>query len=82
MLELFDYWDRTVQTGNDGEYTAVLLCLCIGAVIAIARFLAFAREFRFVLLDGAASYENGTTHPALLFAPSSAASPPALALRV
>ena len=28
--EMFDQWDHTLQTGDDTEYTFVLLALCIG----------------------------------------------------
>ncbi|MGB7624321.1 MAG: hypothetical protein WBN92_18400 [Terriglobia bacterium] len=30
VIELFDYWDHTLQTGNDTEYTFVVLALCVG----------------------------------------------------
>ena len=30
MIELFDQWDHTLQTGNDTEYTLVVLALCVG----------------------------------------------------
>jgi len=36
-LEMFDHWDHTLQTGNDTEYTLVLLALCVGMVCALAR---------------------------------------------
>src|SRR5215468_6970395 len=38
MVELFDYWDHTIQTGNDTEYTLVLLALCVGIVFTLVRF--------------------------------------------
>lgn len=37
LLEVFDRWDHTLQTGNDGEYMAVVLALCVGAMYSIAR---------------------------------------------
>jgi hypothetical protein len=37
LVELFDYWDHTLQTGNDTEYTLVALALCIGIVFALVR---------------------------------------------
>ena len=40
IVELFDQWDHTVQTGNDTEYAIVIVGLCIGAAYAIARFVA------------------------------------------
>jgi len=30
VLEMFDHWDHTLQTGNDTEYTLVVLALCVG----------------------------------------------------
>lgn len=38
VLEMFDRWDHTVQTGQDTEYTLVLLALCFGIAYALARF--------------------------------------------
>jgi hypothetical protein len=37
LLELFDRWDHTIQTGDDTEYTLVALALCIGIVFALVR---------------------------------------------
>jgi len=39
VLETFDHWDHTLQTGNDTEYTLVLLALCVGAVYTLARLI-------------------------------------------
>ena len=39
VLETFDTWDHTVQTGNDTEYALVVLALCVGAVYSFARFI-------------------------------------------
>jgi hypothetical protein len=39
-VELFDYWDHTMQTGNDTEYTLVVLALCIGIVFTLVRLTA------------------------------------------
>jgi hypothetical protein len=38
ILETFDSWDDTVQTGNDTEYTLVILALCVGVAFSFARF--------------------------------------------
>jgi hypothetical protein len=40
VLETFDDWDHTLQTGHDTEYTFVLLALCVGAVYALVRLIA------------------------------------------
>ena len=37
LVELFDQWDHTLQTGNDTEYTLVLFALCIGIVFTLIR---------------------------------------------
>ncbi len=39
VLEMFDRWDHTVQTGQDTEYTFVVLALCVGALYALARLI-------------------------------------------
>jgi len=39
VVEMFDHWDHTLQTGNDTEYTLVLLALCVGMVSALARLI-------------------------------------------
>jgi hypothetical protein len=37
VLEMFDQWDHTLQTGTDSEYIFVLLALCVGALFILAR---------------------------------------------
>jgi len=39
VLEMFDSWDNTAQTGNDTEYALVVLGLCIGVGYSFARFI-------------------------------------------
>ena len=36
---MFDTWDHTIQTGNDTEYTLVVLALCVGVAYSFARFI-------------------------------------------
>ncbi len=36
VLEMLDQWDHTLRTGQDTEYTFVLLALCVGVVYALA----------------------------------------------
>jgi hypothetical protein len=43
MVEMFDTWDDTMQTGGDTEYALVLLALCVGIAYSLIRF-AFARS--------------------------------------
>jgi hypothetical protein len=37
ILELFDSWDNTVQSGNDSEYAVVLVALCVAIAYWFAR---------------------------------------------
>jgi hypothetical protein len=39
IIEMFDYWDHTIQTGSDTEYALVLLALCVGMAFSFARFI-------------------------------------------
>jgi len=39
LVEMFDQWDHTLQTGNDTEYLLVLLALCVGAVFVLGQFI-------------------------------------------
>jgi hypothetical protein len=39
VTEMFDHWDHTLQTGQDTEYTLVLLALCVGMVYTLARLI-------------------------------------------
>ncbi len=39
ILELFDHWDHTAETGNDTEYTFVIVALCMGVAYAFARLV-------------------------------------------
>jgi len=39
LVELFDYWDDSVLTGNDTEYDVVLLALRVGVAYTFARFV-------------------------------------------
>jgi hypothetical protein len=38
LVELFDNWDHTIQTGNDTEYALVVVALCVGMAYSFARF--------------------------------------------
>lgn len=42
MSEIFDHWDNTFLTGNDIEYSTVIVVLIAGAVIAFADLAAIA----------------------------------------
>jgi hypothetical protein len=40
VSELFDHWDNTFQTGNDIEYSTVIVALIAGTAIAFAHVAA------------------------------------------
>ncbi len=85
LVETFDTWDHTIQTGNDTEYALVLLALCVGVAYSFARFvfksppLAFVAKsvFASCVQDSFLSAPCGFT--LLLF---DATSPPTLPLRI
>ena len=53
LLEVFDHWDNTLQTGNDTEYALVILSLCIGSAFCVARLiLTIHRQICFNSLTG------------------------------
>ncbi len=37
VLEAFDRWDHTLQTGDDTEARLVILALCMGVALILAR---------------------------------------------
>lgn len=85
LVEMFDDWDHTVQTGSDTEYTLVVLGLCIGVTYTFARFV-----LKFPLLkspSGLFSNLRAGEHRSSLGPGSFSVilipiSPPALALRI
>jgi hypothetical protein len=40
VAETFDFWDHTLQTGNDIEYSLVIVVLIVGAGFGLARVAA------------------------------------------
>src|SRR6266851_10349777 len=85
LVELFDRWDHTMQTGNDTEYTLVLLALCVGVAYSFARFIFKSGLLGFVAKSVFASHALKSFFSApcsftfLLF---DATSPPPLPLRI
>lgn len=81
LVEMFDTWDHTVETGNDTEYAFVVLALCVGVAYLSARFI-----FRSTLLGSVTkaafacclrtTFFNSTCCPTVL--PLEATSPPLL----
>jgi hypothetical protein len=85
LLETFDTWDHTIQTGNDTEYTLVILALCVGVAYSFARFILKSVLLGFV----AKSVSASCVQKSLLSAAGSftvllfdATSPPPLPLRI
>jgi hypothetical protein len=64
LVELFDQWDHTLQTGNDTEYTLVILALCIGAAYSFTRFI-----FKFCLFRCAGEVVSNACAAKLLPSP-------------
>ena len=40
VSEIFDHWDNTLQTGNDLEYSTVVVALIAGAVLGLVHCAA------------------------------------------
>jgi hypothetical protein len=84
LLEMFDQWDHTLQTGNDTEYALVVLALCVGVAFAIAKLttslLRRSHGSYFAINTSCAYSPIAWTHVSdLLF---SAVSPPLSSLRI
>jgi len=84
ILETFDTWDRTIQTGNDSEYTLVVLALCIRVAYSFARFMfkpgVLCLVAKTLVCSSQKSYSSTPAEYALF--PPGATSPPALPLRI
>src|SRR6266849_10298004 len=85
ILETFDNWDPPIQTGNDTEYTLVILALCVGVAYSFARFTFKSGLLGFVAKSVFASCAQQT----FLLAPCGltlllfdSTSPPLLPLRI
>ena len=42
VAEIFDFWDHTLQTGKDIEYSLVIVVLIVGSAFGLAHVLAVA----------------------------------------
>ena len=85
IVEMFDNWDHTIQTGNDTEYTLVVLALCVGVAYSFARLIFKSAVLGFV----AKSVFTSCAQKFFFSAPCSftlllfyATSPPPLPLRI
>ncbi len=85
LVETFDNWDHTVQTGNDTEYALVVMALCVGLAYSFARFIFKSALLGFVAKSVFASCAQKSflstpcSFTLLLF---DATSPPPLPLRI
>jgi hypothetical protein len=85
LVELFDNWDHTVQTGNDTEYALVVLALCVGVAYSFARFifkpalLGFLAKSLFASCAQKSFFSAPSSFTSLLF---DATSSPPLPLRI
>lgn len=85
IVELFDQWDHTVQTGNDTEYTLVIVGLCVGVAYTFVRFVfasLIAKAISDILLHFSAPTPLALGGRGPFFIVPIPLSPPALALRI
>jgi hypothetical protein len=84
LVETFDTWDHTIQTGNDTEYGLVVLALCVGVAYSFARFIFKSALLGFIAKSVFAScaqpFRSAPSGLALLL--FDATSPPPLPLRI
>jgi hypothetical protein len=84
VAEMFDQWDHTLQTGDDTEYTFVILALCVGIAYSLKWFIPR------ITLPNSQTEATSYPHPHPFFsAPTDwfsvvpiPASPPPAALRI
>jgi len=85
LLEMFDNWDHTVPTGNDTEYTLVVVALCVGVAYSLARFVkgfGLVRCIAKSVIGFSAAALFAFQPFSLAFPPFDATSPPLLPLRI
>ena len=46
LVDMFDNWDHALQTGNETEYSLLVLALCLGMAYSFARFILTFPLFR------------------------------------
>jgi hypothetical protein len=84
LIDMFDYWDHAPQTGNDTEYTIVIVGLCIGALYTFARVVLkisrSARSEGTAAIDGCLALSSTSLN--LILNGLISASPPLTALRI
>jgi hypothetical protein len=83
VLEVFDRWDPPIQSGNDTEYTFVIVAMCVGAAYLLVRSILESPE---PCIVDKSKFSSGWaniffTTPCLAF-PFTDTSPRALLLRI
>ena len=85
LVETFDNWDHSMQTGNDTEYGLIVLALCVGVAYSFARFIFRSASLGFSAMSVFARcvlksfLSTASSFTFLLF---DATSPPSLPLRI
>ena len=85
LVELFDNWDHTIQTGNDTENALVVLALCVGVAYSFARFIFKSALLVFLAnsLFASCAQKSFFTGPSSFALPLfDVTSPPLLPLRI
>jgi hypothetical protein len=85
LIEMFDNWDHTMQTGNDTEYALVVLALCVGVAYSFARFIFKSALLGFVaksVIASCAQKSFSSVPCSSTFLLFDATSPPLLPLRI
>ena len=86
LIDMFDTWDHALQTGNETEYNLVVLALCVGLGVSVARFVIkfllanFGTNLALSPPTNTAIRSDGQTR--LEFVILVPLSPPVLALRI
>ena len=84
VAEVFDQWDHTLQTGDDTEYTFVVLALCAGIAYSLKWFVP-PIDLRETRSKAASSPASVSLPQAEIFGPCAVlmpASPPCSPLRI
>lgn len=66
VSELFDHWDNTFRTGNDIEYSTVIVAVLTGAVICFAYLALVLTESRIVAPSLLRTGVSAATAPAMV----------------
>lgn len=84
VAEVFDQWDHTLQTGDDTEYTFVVIALCAGIAYSLKWFVppVALREIRSGIPSGLCPSPVLRAEAFRPFAVLIPASPPSSPLRI